>query len=202
MSADGKIALPSRKQTRISNEEDMKRVHEMRNKCDAILVGIETILSDDPKLTVKEKYVPNPSHPLRIVLDSNGRIPEDAEVLSPVSPTIIAVTESCERNIDGVDLIICGKEEVDLPTLLDILDQRGIKNLLVEGGEKVIWSFLNQRLADELYIFVGSMVIGGLKSPTPAGGEGAKSEKDIIPLKLIEVSEVGEGVLLHYGLER
>jgi 2,5-diamino-6-(ribosylamino)-4(3H)-pyrimidinone 5'-phosphate reductase len=202
MSADGKIALPSRKQTRISNEEDMKRVHELRNQSDAILVGIETILSDDPKLTVKESYIPNPSNPVRIVLDSNGRIPEDAEVLSPVSPTIIAVTESCERNIDGVDLIICGKEEVDLPTLLDILDQRGIKNLLVEGGEKVIWSFLNQRLADELYIFVGSMVIGGIKSPTPAGGEGAQSEDEIIPLSLIEVNKIGDGVLLHYGLKR
>jgi 2,5-diamino-6-(ribosylamino)-4(3H)-pyrimidinone 5'-phosphate reductase len=202
MSADGKIALPSRKQTRISNEEDMKRVHEMRHKSDAILVGIETVISDDPKLTVKEKYVPNPSQPLRIVLDSNGRIPEDAEVLSPVSPTIIAVTESCERKIDGVDVIICGKGEVDLPTLLDILDQRGIENLLVEGGEKVIWSFLSQRLADEFYIFVGSMVIGGLESPTPAGGDGAKSEKDIIPLRLIEVTEVGDGVLLHYGVEK
>jgi 2,5-diamino-6-(ribosylamino)-4(3H)-pyrimidinone 5'-phosphate reductase len=202
MSADGKIALPSRKQTRISNEEDMKRVYEMRNQSDAILVGIETVLSDDPKLTVKESCVPNPSNPVRIVLDSNGRIPEDAEVLSHDSPTIIAVSESCERTIDGPETIVCGEENVDLPLLLEILDRKGIKNLLVEGGEAVIWSFLSQRLADEFYIFVGSLVIGGLTSPTPAGGEGAKSEKEIIPMNLIEVKKIGDGVLLHYGLER
>ena len=202
MSVDGKIALPSRRQTRISNEEDIKRVHELRNRCDAILVGIETVLSDDPKLTVKESYVPNPSQPVRIVLDSYGRIPEDAQVLSSNSPTIIAVTESCESTIDVAETIVCGKDEVDIPVLLDILDKRGIKTLLVEGGETVIWSFLSQRLAHEFYVFVGSMVIGGLKSPTPAGGEGAKDESEIIPLKMMEVGKVGDGVLIHYGVEK
>lgn len=202
MSADGKIALPSRKQTRISNEEDMKRVYELRNSCDAILVGIETILSDDPKLTVKETIVPNPEQPVRIVLDSKGRIPEGAEVLNSVSPTIIAVSESCERKIEGTETIICGEEQVDIPKLLEILEDRGIKTLLVEGGETVIWSFLNQKLAHEFYIFIGSMVIGGVDSPTPAGGEGAKSEGEILPLKLIEVNKIGNGVLLHYGVEK
>jgi 2,5-diamino-6-(ribosylamino)-4(3H)-pyrimidinone 5'-phosphate reductase len=202
MSADGKIALPSRRQTRISNDEDLKRVHELRNRCDAILVGIETVLSDDPKLTVKESYVPDPKQPVRIVVDSNGRIPEDALVLSSDSPTIIAVSESCERTIEGPEFLVCGKDKVDIPLLLEILDRKGIKTLLVEGGETVIWSFLNQRLADEFYIFVGSMVIGGLTSPTPAGGEGAKTELDIIPLKLKEVRKIGDGVLLQYGVEK
>jgi len=202
MSADGKIALPSRKQTRISNPEDMKRVYELRNQIDAILVGIETVLSDDPKLTVKESIVPDPKQPIRIVLDSHGRIPEDAEVLSSQSPTIIAVSESCEREIDGAETIICGKQKVDLPELLDILDKKGIKTLLVEGGETVIWSFLRQKLANEVYIFVGSMVIGGTQSPTPAGGEGVKNEEDILPLTLINVSQIGNGVLLHYGVDK
>jgi 2,5-diamino-6-(ribosylamino)-4(3H)-pyrimidinone 5'-phosphate reductase len=200
MSADGKIALPSRKQTRISNEEDMKRVYELRNQCDAILVGIETVLSDDPKLTVKESIIPNPKQPIRIVLDSNGRIPHDAEVLSSDSPAIIAVSQTCERKVDGSETIVCGKTQVDIPALLDILDSKGIKTLLVEGGETVIWSFLSQKLADEFYVFVGSMIIGGIKSPTPAGGEGAKSEEDILPLRLIDVSKLGDGVLLHYGV--
>lgn len=202
MSADGKIALPSRKQTRISNPEDMKRVYELRNHCDAILVGIETVLSDDPKLTVKESYVPNPKQPIRIVLDSGGRIPDDAEVLSSHSPTIIAVSESCERKIDGAETIVCGREQVDLPKLLDILEGKGIKTLLVEGGETVIWSFLRQKLANELYIFIGSMVIGGAQSPTPAGGEGVKNEDEILPLTLVNVSQIGNGVLLHYGVDK
>lgn len=202
MSADGKIALPSRKQTRISNEEDMTRVHELRNRCDAILVGIETVLTDDPKLTVKEKYVPNPKQPIRIVLDSKGRIPEDSLVLSPDSPTIIAVSEDCTHQIQGAETIVCGKDKVNLSQLCEILNRKGIKTLLVEGGETVIWSFLKNRLADELYIFVGSMVIGGLNSPTPAGGEGAKSEEDILRLELKEVKRLGDGVLLRYGVTK
>jgi 2,5-diamino-6-(ribosylamino)-4(3H)-pyrimidinone 5'-phosphate reductase len=202
MTADGKIALPSRKQTRISNEEDLRRVHELRNRFDAILVGIDTVLSDDPKLTVKESYVPDPKQPLRIVLDSKGRIPADAQVLSSISDTLIAVSEVCENKVPGTETVVCGKEQVDIEKLLEILDQRGIKTLLVEGGEAVIWSFLSQHLAHEFYIFIGSMVIGGIKSPTPAGGEGAQSEEDIIPLTLKEVKRIGDGVLLHYGVEK
>ncbi|UCG70427.1 MAG: 2,5-diamino-6-(ribosylamino)-4(3H)-pyrimidinone 5'-phosphate reductase [Thermoplasmata archaeon] len=202
MSTDGKIALPSRKQTRISNEEDLRRVHELRNRCDAILVGIETVISDDPKLTIKESYVPNPKHPVRIVLDSKGRIPKSAEVLSPDSPTMVFVTEQCSHEIQGVETIVCGKDLVNLRMLCDILDERGIKTLLVEGGERVIWSFLKEGLADEFYIFVGSMVIGGENSPTPAGGDGAKSEEEIIRLTLKNVKRLGDGILLHYGVEK
>jgi 2,5-diamino-6-(ribosylamino)-4(3H)-pyrimidinone 5'-phosphate reductase len=202
MSADGKIALPSRKQTRISNEEDMKRVHELRNECDAILVGIGTVLSDNPKLTVKESYVPNPKQPIRIVLDSNGRIPSDAEVLSADSHTILVVSEKGKHDVEGAETIVCGKERADLRTLMDILNEKGIRTLLVEGGETVIWSFLRERIADEFYIFVGSMVIGGKKSPSPAGGEGAKNEEDIITLTLKSVKNLGDGILLHYGVEK
>lgn len=202
MSVDGKIALPSRKQTHISNEEDMKRVHELRNKCDAILVGIGTILSDDPKLTVKKSYVPNPKQPVRIVLDSKGRIPRNAEVLSPDSPTIVVVSEECKREIEGAETIVCGKERIDLRSLLGILEKKGIRTLLVEGGETVIWSFLRERLAHEFYVFVGSMIIGGKNSPTPAGGEGVKNEEEMIPLTLKSMKNLGNGVLLHYGVEK
>ncbi|MEE9152303.1 MAG: 2,5-diamino-6-(ribosylamino)-4(3H)-pyrimidinone 5'-phosphate reductase [Thermoplasmata archaeon] len=202
MSTDGKIALPSRKQTRISNEEDMKRVHELRNECDAILVGIGTILSDNPKLTVKESYMPNPKQPIRIVLDSKGRIPRDAEVLSPDTQTIVVVSEECKHDIEGAETIVCGREQVNLRLLCEILDKRGIGKLLVEGGETVIWSFLRERIADEFFVFVGSMVIGGRKSPTPAGGEGAKDEEEIIPLTLKGVKNIGDGVLLQYGVEK
>ena len=82
MSADGKIALPNRKQLRISCDEDIKRMYNLRNEVDAVLVGIETILSDDPKLTVKEKYVKNLKQPLRVVLDSTCKTPKDALVLN------------------------------------------------------------------------------------------------------------------------
>ncbi len=201
MSVDGKISLPSRKQTRISSEEDIARVHRLRNECDAILVGVGTILADDPKLTVKEKYVENPKKPLRVVIDSRGRTPPEAEVLSGDAPTLIATTEGCTSTFGQTDLTRCGEDKVDLHSLMRVLHQKGVGKLLVEGGESVVWSFLREGLVDELKVFVGSMVIGGTGSPTLAGGAGAASFDDIISLTLKDVSRLGDGVLLEYEVK-
>jgi len=201
MSVDGKIALPSRRQTRISNEEDMTRVHRLRNGCDAILVGVKTILSDDPKLTVNEKRVDKVKNPLRVVLDSKGRTPEGAEVLSGDAPTLIVTSENCETTFEQAEVARFGKERVDLPLLLDFLREKGVERLLVEGGETVIWSFLREGLVDELKVFVGSMIIGGTESPTMAGGEGATSFEDIVPLVLRNSTQLGDGVLLEYEVK-
>lgn len=198
MSADGKIALKTRRQTRISNEEDERRVHRLRNASDAILVGVETILSDNPKLTVKEKYIKRPRHPLRIVLDSKGRTPKNAHVLDGASKTIVVTNDKCRKEFSNAETIRCGRREVDLETLMDVLVRMGVGTLLVEGGSKVIWSFLKSKIADEVNIFVGSMAIGGEKAPTPAGGEGAVSEDEIVALRLKRARVLGSGVLLTY----
>lgn len=198
MSADGKIALRTRRQTDISNEEDRRRVHRLRNASDAILVGIETVLSDNPRLTVKEKYVKRPRHPIRVVLDSAGRTPKDAHVLDGSSKTIIVTNEKTEKEFSNAETIRCGKDEVDLDVLVDVLARMDVKTLLVEGGSKVIWSFLKSRIADEVNIFVGSMAIGGETAPTPAGGEGAVSEDEIVALRLKRARVLGSGVLLTY----
>jgi 2,5-diamino-6-(ribosylamino)-4(3H)-pyrimidinone 5'-phosphate reductase len=202
MSSDGKIALPSRKQTRISNDEDMARVHRLRNACDAVLVGIGTILSDDPKLTVKEKHVEEVNNPLRVVLDSNGRTPLNSEVLSGDSPTLIFTSESCNATFDKADVARFGTERVDLRSAMGFLHERGVRKLLVEGGETVIWSLLQEGLVDELKVFVGSMIIGGTGSPTMAGGEGAASFEEIIPLTLAGSTQLGDGLLLEYEVKR
>ena len=198
MSADGKIALRTRRQTHISNEADKKRVHELRNSADAILVGIETVLSDDPKLTVNSKYVSKPRHPLRIVLDSTGRTPKAALVLDGVSETLIVTNDKCKKKFPNAEVIRGGKKDVDLKRLMKILEKRGVRSLLVEGGSKVIWSFLDSRIADEVNIFIGSMVIGGEVSPTPAGGLGAPDEKSVVALQLKSVKALGNGVLVSY----
>jgi 2,5-diamino-6-(ribosylamino)-4(3H)-pyrimidinone 5'-phosphate reductase len=198
MSADGKIALRSRRQTSISDDEDKKRVHKLRNSVDAILVGVDTVISDDPKLTVNEKYVRNPEHPVRIVLDSEGRTPAGALVLNGVSRTIIVTNEGCTRTFPNAEVVRCGKDEVDLGRLIPILEGMGIGKMLVEGGSKVIWSFLKSRIADEVNIFIGSMVIGGDTSPTPAGGQGAADEKDMVQLRLRSADVLGSGVLVRY----
>jgi 2,5-diamino-6-(ribosylamino)-4(3H)-pyrimidinone 5'-phosphate reductase len=203
MSIDGKIALPTRVQTRISNQEDMRRVYELRNNCDAILVGINTIINDNPKLTVKKEYVTSPANPLRIVLDSNCKIPQDALVLDGNAPTLLAVLEGSERNIEGAEVISFKPDEEGMISLIDLLkmlSSRNIKTLLVEGGETVIWSFINHHLVDELFVFVGSLIIGGTGSPTLAGGTGARNFDDIITLKLVSAEPLGDGVILHYEL--
>ena len=198
MSADGKIALKTRRQTKISNEEDKRRVHQLRNSSDAILVGVETVISDDPKLTVNEKYVNKPRRPLRIVLDSNGRTPANALVLNSAAPTMVVTNDRCRKTFPNAEMVRCGRNDVDLKKLMPILEKRGVKTLLVEGGSKVIWSFLRSKFADEVNIFVGSMVIGGEASPTPAGGVGAENEKAIIALRLVSARVLGSGVLLNY----
>ncbi|MEW6070125.1 MAG: 2,5-diamino-6-(ribosylamino)-4(3H)-pyrimidinone 5'-phosphate reductase [Candidatus Thermoplasmatota archaeon] len=198
MSADGKIALPTRVQTRISNEEDMRRVHLLRATCDAILVGIGTIIADNPKLVVKKEYCVTPKNPMRVVIDSKCRIPKDANVLDGSAKTVIAVAKGYKKDLKNADVIECGKDEVDLKKLLARLGKMGMRKLLVEGGSKIIWSFLSQGLADELNIFVGSIVIGGERAPTLAGGKGAKKLEDVIKLKLEKVAILGSGVLLQY----
>jgi 2,5-diamino-6-(ribosylamino)-4(3H)-pyrimidinone 5'-phosphate reductase len=202
MSADGKIATRSRKQTAISNDTDRKRVHLLRNSVDAILVGIGTVLADDPKLTVKEKYVPDPKKPVRVVLDSKGRTPPEAKVLNGDAKTIIVTAEESGKDFAGAETIRCGRGRVDLAELLQILEERGIRKLLVEGGSEVIWSFLESRLADEIYIFIGSMVIGGDSAPTPAGGGGASSIDEAVALRLKKAEVVGDGVLLKYEVAK
>ena len=199
MSLDGKIALPTRKQTGISDEEDVRRVHQLRATCDAVLVGVGTILADDPKLTVNPEHASG-RNPLRVVLDSEGRTPEGAEVLRREAPTLIVTTIDCTKTFENAEVARLGKDSVDLPALLEHLSERGVRRLLVEGGVEVLWSFLHGRLADEVKVFVGSMVIGGRNSPTGAGGAGAQSLEEIVPLKLEHAKPLGGGVLLEYAV--
>lgn len=194
-SIDGKIALVGKKPLKISNEEDMARVHKLRNECDAILVGIETVLADNPKLTVKEKYVNKVKQPLRIVLDSKFRIPKDAEVMKPNAKTLI-VTTCKEYKEKHVEIIKCGDGKIDLKKLMEILYEKGIRKLLVEGGSTVIWEFLKEKLVDEMFVFFAPIIIGG-KAPSIAGGEGAKNEKEVIKFKIKEMKAIGNGYLFH-----
>ncbi len=199
MSADGKIAQPSGKQMKISSEKDLIRMYKLRNKSDAVLVGVGTILSDDPKLTVKEKYVKNPKQPIRIVLDTNCRTPGDAEVVNDVTKTIIFVGSDCNKKFrNNVEIIKCKttKENlINLEYLLDFLFKLGIRRLMVEGGTTVISNFLKEGLVDDFYIYVGSIIIGGKNTPTLVNND-CKN----IKLKLVETKKIDSGILLHYRL--
>lgn len=201
MSVDGKIALADGRGVRISNEADLRRVHQLRAEVDAILVGVGTILKDDPKLTVKPEFAKG-RNPLRVVLDSDGKTPRHASVLDGSAPTLIAITAHCDQTFPHAEVFRSGKDEVDLPALLDYLEKRGVTSILVEGGSATIWSFLRHRLADELKVFVGSVVLGGQSAPTLAGGEGARSLEDAVRLHLEKAEPLGDGILLEYTVVR
>ena len=204
MTADGKIAMPDGARLTISSKEDFTRVHRLRNSCDAILVGINTILHDDPSLLVKEAFIKNPRHPLRIVLDSNGRIPAKATVLDNRAKTLIAVTRSKEPKVlrklgnkKNIEVKAFGRGTVDLKALLAHLSKRGVQSVMVEGGGETIWSFLEGAFVDEMTIFVGNMVVGG-RGPTPASGQGASIVSEAVSLELVSVQRMPGGVLLRY----
>jgi 2,5-diamino-6-(ribosylamino)-4(3H)-pyrimidinone 5'-phosphate reductase len=207
ISVDGKISLPSKRQLRISSVEDIKRMYELRNECDAVLVGIDTVISDNPKLTVKSKYVKNPKQPIRIVLDSRCRIPKDSLVLNNVTKTIIISLIGKEKNFtkNNIESIGCRSNDVgniDLKYALEILYKKDIKKMLVEGGGTVIWSFLREKLVDELYVFIGPLIIGGKDTPTLADGDGIKNENELIRLEIQDIKRLGDGILTHYKMVR
>jgi len=205
MSSDGKLALPNRRQLRISNDEDMKRVYQLRNTCDAVLVGIGTVLSDDPKLTVKEKYVQQPCQPTRIVLDTHCRTPETALVVNEKAKTIVVTGEKCKKFFNSnVETIQCRTDndgKIDLYALLEMLYERGIKRLIVEGGSNIIWSFIKNKFFDDLFVYIGPMIVGGAQTPSMADGGGIKNIDDLIHLEIKKFSRLGSGILINYKLK-
>ena len=202
MSADGKTALPNRNQLRISSDEDIERMYKLRNEFDAVLVGIGAVLSDNPRLTVKEKYVKNLHQPLRVVLDPKCRTPKDSLVVNQTAKTCVITAEKCDTKFeDNIEIIVCPIDKeglIDLEKLLDILYKRGIKTLMVEGGGTVIWSFLRSDLVDDLYVYIAPIIVGGKLTPTMADGPGIKSEDELISLKIADIKKLGEGILVQY----
>ena len=193
MSADGKIAGPDRKQMRISSEEDMIRVRDLRKEYDSILVGVGTVISDNPHLTVKGlSYDDNP---VRIVIDPHGRTPDDALVLDERAPTVMVTSSSCDREWDAEEIVRAG-DPLDLNIMLEALEDMGIDSILVEGGGETIAGFFRAGLVNKYTVFVGSCVIGGRTSPTPAVGD-----LTILKKMTLESSEIlGSGVLLTFTL--
>lgn len=194
MTADGKLAGRRRRQVAISSPEDLARVKQLRRNSDAILVGVGTVLSDDPHLTVKDAIEESP---IRVVLDSSGRTPDDARVLDGRARTIMATSEECERTWENAETIRVGKGRVDVDALLTRLGEMGIGTLLVEGGGEVLWSFFNGGLVDRYSVYVGSKILGGRTAPTPVDGEGFE-DKEILNLELVQCRRLGDGIHLIY----
>lgn len=194
MSADGKIAGTDRKQVRISSAEDKQRVKSLRKQFDSILVGVGTVVSDDPHLTVKG--LGYDENPVRIVIDPRGRTPDDALVLNGAAPTVILTDSECTKVWNNAEAIRCGTP-FSLIGAMEKLAENGIENILVEGGGETIASFFREKLVDRYTVFVGSLIIGGRGSPTPADGDGWVVQEGL-GLRFSGAEVLGDGVLLTY----
>lgn len=212
MSADGKIATRERRQIRISGVQDLERVDELRASSDAVMVGIGTVLSDDPSLTVKSerrrkrrKEERGSENPMRVVVDSTARIPLDAQVLHRgEGKRVVALSElaSAERmralaQLEDVEVVVAGKQQVDLAHLLAHLWERGVRRLMVEGGGTLAWGLVSEGLVDEMCTYVGSLVIGGRDAPTPVDGVGF-DDAHVRRLELVSSERLDDGVLLRW----
>ena len=195
MSADGKIAGVDRKQVRISSDEDKNRVKELRRKYDAILVGVGTVLADDPHLTVSG--LDYDSNPIRIVIDPHGRTPDEALVLDERAPTVMIVSSECEKEFDCEETIVFEGDLVLAKILEQLAEDIGIENILVEGGGETIASFFKEGLVDRYTVFVGGLIIGGRTSPTPVDGDGWIKERGM-EMVLKDSMVLGNGVVLSF----
>jgi 2,5-diamino-6-(ribosylamino)-4(3H)-pyrimidinone 5'-phosphate reductase len=215
MSADGKLSTRERRQVKISGTQDFTRVDRLKAGCDAVMVGIGTVLADDPSLTVKaeecrqrRKNRGADEHPARIVVDSTARIPLEASILHKgEGKRIVAVSGRADKQRvkalrEKATVIIVGDDEVDLTRMMEELGTMGIQRVMVEGGGTIIAGLIKAGLVDEIYTIIGNIIIGGKDAPTLADGEGFISESDFCRLTLLESHRMESGVLLHWAVNK
>lgn len=203
MTLDGKIATATGKSKWITNEESRRRVHEWRDVYDGILVGINTILADNPFLTARIDGGSG-KNPVRIIVDSTARTPLSANVVTDKSArTIIAVTENAPKEktaaleAAGAKIIFAGAgERVDLRRLMEILAAEEICSVFVEGGGTINFALLREKLADKIHAFIAPKIVGGKTALTPVEGEGFAELADAVSLTDVSVENFAGDILV------
>nr|MDO8085802.1 2,5-diamino-6-(ribosylamino)-4(3H)-pyrimidinone 5'-phosphate reductase [Candidatus Sigynarchaeum springense] len=217
MSIDGKICTRSG-DSKFSDEEDWRQVHAIRASVDAIMVGINTVIQDNPSLRIK--YWPARSPLVRVVVDSACRIPVNARVLDidpQLAPTIVCVTERAsierQRAIEalGADVIAVNEgARVDVKKMITCLYQRNIRTVLLEGGGTLNWSMVEARLVDEIRLCIAPVLVGGQGAKSLVEGTGFNLVEDSLSFHLHSVEPRGDRIIVRYkrqdarslGLER
>jgi len=203
MSLDGKIATYTG-DSRMSSPADLRRVHRLRASVDGIMVGMRTLLRDNPKLTVRSA---KDRRPYRIIVDSNAQTPLTSYVVRTAReiPTIVAVTSRAPKNrIEilerrGVKVFVCGEGRlVSVKILLQILRKLGIRKILLEGGGALNWSMLSTGLLDEISVSITPRILGGEKAVTLVEGKGSPLVSDGVNLKLISTAKYGPDLVVRY----
>jgi 5-amino-6-(5-phosphoribosylamino)uracil reductase len=191
VSVDGKLTLyrgaSSKELMTLMDQEAYRYLHEIRAKVDGIMVGCETVRTDNPSLTVR--YVQG-KNPIRIIPCSTANVPLDANIFSKDAPTIIITTKRApEDKVEkikevGAEVWIVGEDLVDFDKLMPMLVERGIKSLMVEGGASINWEFIKRGFVDEIRLIHLPVIVGGENVPTLVGGEGFKKLRNLLHLRL------------------
>ncbi|HEV2140791.1 MAG TPA: bifunctional diaminohydroxyphosphoribosylaminopyrimidine deaminase/5-amino-6-(5-phosphoribosylamino)uracil reductase RibD [Candidatus Dormibacteraeota bacterium] len=199
MSLDGKIATRSGDSRWITGEAAREHGHKLRHQHDAILVGINTVVADDPELTTRLDGS-EARQPLRIVVDSQLRIRQSARVVG--ANTLIASTKQGRVGLAEVLTLPATDEgRVSLSHLLDALGQRDILSLLVEGGGEMHASFFAEGLVDKVYAYMSPKLIGGRDAPGPLGGSGIEKLDQAVMLRELDVTRLGDDLLISAYLQ-
>jgi diaminohydroxyphosphoribosylaminopyrimidine deaminase/5-amino-6-(5-phosphoribosylamino)uracil reductase len=203
MSLDGKIATASGDSRWITGEEARRYAHELRRVSDAIMVGINTVLRDDPQLTARdEQGLPLPRQPLRVVVDSAGRLPPTARLLREPGRTLLVGARVPSNRAHllrqaGAEVLNLPSEDgrVDLAALLRELGNREVTALLAEGGGILLASLFEAGLVDKVAAFIAPLIIGGREATTPVEGQGVRRVAEAWRLERVRVLQLGEDVL-------
>ena len=210
MTLDGKIASRTGDSRWISGESSRAFVHNLRHSFSAIMVGVDTVIHDDPSLTDRSQRN-SASHPLRIVVDTHGRTPLTAKVMdTALAPTLIALTADAPEvkvkafQKEGAEIITCPEKDghVDLDFLMRSLGDRGIDSVLLEGGGMLNFSALRHGIVDKLFAFIAPMIIGGKEAISPVEGEGFEKISDAIGLEISQVRRYDQDVLIEAYIRR
>ncbi|XJZ28827.1 bifunctional diaminohydroxyphosphoribosylaminopyrimidine deaminase/5-amino-6-(5-phosphoribosylamino)uracil reductase RibD [Bacillota bacterium Lsc_1132] len=195
-SLDGKTATVTGESKWITGEAARADVHQLRHEHDAILVGVNTVLKDDPSLTTR--LADGGKNPIRVVLDTNLRMPLNAKVIQDrQAPTWIVTGTDVSKERQqlfehaGIKLIKMPQQQILVKELLPVLGELGITSLFVEGGAEVNGSFLQDGAFQQLIVYIGAKLIGGRNAPTSFAGEGIATIADAIPLKIKSVQMIG-----------
>jgi diaminohydroxyphosphoribosylaminopyrimidine deaminase/5-amino-6-(5-phosphoribosylamino)uracil reductase len=201
MSLDGKIATRNRESRWISSEESRRHGHELRHQHDTLMVGVGTVLADDPELAARPPARESPRQPLRVILDSRLRTPASAKAVpgALIACTPAASAAARKTLIDAgaqIAELPAGTDGVDVGALLDLLTGRGLNSVLVEGGAGVHGSFFGSRLVQRVHAYVAPVVIGGVEAPGPVGGRGVDRLAAALRLTGVRTMSLGEDVLI------
>jgi 2,5-diamino-6-(ribosylamino)-4(3H)-pyrimidinone 5'-phosphate reductase len=208
MTVDGKLTLKRGLSSKIimglMDVESQRFLHKKRTEFDAIMVGSNTIKIDNSILT--NRLVEGKS-PIRVIPCGDASISPESNVLNKDAPTIIVVSEKAGQDkVDaikkkGADVMVCGKEHVDIPLMMEKLVDRGVDRLMVEGGPTLIWLLISQHMIDHVILIQIPYIIGGDSTPSLVGGPGVDSIDKVVSVDMTDFYKIGKHLITEYDIK-